>query len=71
MSVDSAKRRLLQVLDANDRVTTADLETLLERELPGDILAAVNDLEAHDRVIVLRETGAPRGLNFTGLLRLR
>jgi adenine deaminase len=65
-----AKQRFLELLNATGHVTTHDLEhdIVLAGEAAGDLRAAAYELETAGRVIVLRETMAPRGLDFTGLL---
>ncbi len=71
MSAKRAKQRFLELLDATGHVTTHDLEhdMVLQGETAGDLRAAAYELEVAGRVIVLRETMAPRGLGFTGLIR--
>ena len=70
MSATRAKQRYLELLNATGHVTTHDLEhdLVLAGESPGDLYAAARELERENRVIVLRDTMAPRGLDFTGLI---
>jgi len=70
VSANRAKQRFLELLNATGHVTTQDLEhdIVLAGESAGDLYAAARELERENRVIVLRETMAPRGLDFTGLI---
>jgi hypothetical protein len=64
---------MLELLNAQGNVTTHDLEhdIVLQAESPDDVRWAARELESEGLAIVLRETMAPRGLDFTGLVANR
>lgn len=64
---------MLELLDAQGSVTTRDLEhdIVLQAESPEDVRLAARELESDGVAIMLRETMAPRGLDFTGLVANR
>lgn len=64
---------MLELLDAQGSVTTHDLEhdIVLQGESPTDVRLAALELESDGLAVVLRETMAPRGLDFTGLVANR
>ena len=73
MTAERAKARMFELLDAQGNVTTRDLEhdIVLQAESSEDVRLAALELESDGVAILLRETMAPRGLDFTGLVANR